>query len=243
MILWTQADGGVIATPQPAHAVLAGQLARALAEPPEPFEAVCLAAAQHDCPWMPWETDPQFDPATGLPRQFNALAGDEHVPMWEAGVRAALANWGGWVGLLVLLHGRHIYGMSILHNRMAPTPEGLAAVQGYVARAEGWAARIMAELGVTEDQVRPQQHKIALVDAVALGLCWGQAEFDCAGVRLVRTGPFAATLAPWPLAPARIILTTEARRLPGPFPDARSMRAGLAAAPRIPLSFELRPAA
>ncbi len=243
MILWTQPDGSVIATPQPAHALLSGQLARALAEPPEPFEAVCLAAAQHDCPWMPWEAAPEFDEATGLPRQFNALAGDEHVPMWEAGVRAALANWGGWVGLLVLLHGRHIYGMNILHNRMAPTPAGLAAMEGYVARTPAWAAQIMAELGVTEEQVRPQQQKVAFADAVALGLCWGQERFDCAGVQMTRTGPFTATLDPWPLAPAEITLTTEGRRLPARFANAAAMQAGLASAPRVALSFHLTPAA
>ena len=32
MILWTQPDGSVLATPQPAHAIIAGQLMRALAD-------------------------------------------------------------------------------------------------------------------------------------------------------------------------------------------------------------------
>ena len=82
MILWPQPDGSVIATPQPAHALIAGQLMRALADRPEPFEAVCTAAAQHDCGWMPVETDPPFDPDTGLPRAFNAFSGADHELTW-----------------------------------------------------------------------------------------------------------------------------------------------------------------
>jgi hypothetical protein len=244
MIVWPQDDGSVIATPQPAHALISGQLARALADRPAPFEAVCTAATQHDCPWMPWEAHPEFDAATGLPRQFNAFTGEEHVAIWEEGVRTALACWGRWVGLLVLLHGSHIYGMNILHNRMNPTPEGQAAMEAYVAREKAWSAELMAQLGVTEAQVRPQQRKVALVDAVALALCWGQAEFDCGGMaRLVRTAPFAATLAPWPLCVPELTVTTEALHLPGRFPDAAAMRAGMAAAPRMALSFRLSPAA
>jgi hypothetical protein len=242
MILWHQADGSVIATPQPAHALISGQLVRALAEPPVPFEPVCVAAEQHDCPWMPWEAAPEFDAATGLPRHFNALSGAEHVPMWEAGVRSALANWGQWVGLLVLMHGTHIYRMGILGNRMAPAPESLAAMEGYMAREAAWSAAIMARLGVTEAEVRPQQRKVAMVDSIALALCWGQARFDCAGVAFARTGDFAATLDPWPLAVERIEVATEALHLPGRFADAAAMRAGLDAAPRVPLRFTLAPA-
>jgi len=49
VILWPQPDGRVLATPQPAHALLAGQLMRALAEPPVPLEPV---------PLEPWPLEP-----------------------------------------------------------------------------------------------------------------------------------------------------------------------------------------
>lgn len=239
MILWPQQDGTVLATPQPAHALIAGQLMRALAERPEPFEAVCTAAAQHDCPWMGWEQAPEFDLATGLPRHFNALSGAEHVPMWEKGVEAAIANWGLWVGLLILMHGSHIYRMGILHNRMVPGPESMAAMEGYIRREKAWSLELMARLGVSEAQVRPQQQKLALADSVALGLCWGQERFDCSGTTLIRTGVHTATLDPWPLAPSVLVVETEALRLPGRFADEAAMRRGLAAAPREPLTFTL----
>lgn len=242
MILWHQPDGSVLATPQPAHALLSGQLMRVLSDVPTPFEPVVNAAAQHDCAWMPWEQAPEFDANTGLPRGFNALSAAEHVPMWEAGVRAALANWGLWAGLLVLRHGSHIYRLGILGNRMAPEDENLAAIQGYLAREVEWSREIMARLGVDEATVSANQRRIALVDSIALGLCWGQDRFDCGGATLVRTGPFSATLDPWPLAVPSIEIETETRRLPGRFADATTMQAGLAAAPRERLAFRLEAA-
>lgn len=239
MILWPQDDGSVLATPQPAHAAIAGQLMRALAEPPVPLEPVINAAAQHDCAWMGWERAPEFDAATGLPRHFNALSGAEHVPMWEQGVRDALANWGLWAALLILRHGSHIYRLGILGNRVAPSAESLAAMEGYMAREKVWSAELMARLGVEEAQVAANQRKIAMVDSIALGLCWGQARFDCNGTTLIRTGARTAALEPWPLAVPRITLETETLRLPGAFADADAMRAGITDAPRERLVFEL----
>jgi len=239
MILWPQPDGSVIATPQPAHALISGQLAHALRDRPEPFEPVALAAAMHDMPWMPWELAPEFDASTGLPRAFNALRGDEHAPMWERGVATARAAWGLWPALLILRHGSHIYRLGILDNRIAPAPESLAAMDGYMAREREQGAAWMRELGVGEAEVAPASAVVALCDAVALALCWGQAEFACGPSRLVRTGEFRATLDPWPLAPARLEVETEARRLPGRFASAEAMRDGLARAPRITLRFEL----
>jgi hypothetical protein len=144
---------------------------RVLTDRPDPFEPVVTAAAQHDCGWMRWEADPEFDGATGLPRAFNALSGAKHVPMWEAGVRLALANWGLWPGLLVLRHGSFIYRLGIEHQRMAPGDESLLAMQGYIEREKAWSASLAEKLGVDETQVAANAKKIALVDAIALGLC------------------------------------------------------------------------
>ncbi|MCS6930780.1 MAG: DUF3891 family protein [Acetobacteraceae bacterium] len=251
MILWPQPDGTVFATPQPAHALIAGQLMRAFAAPPRPFEPVCTAAAQHDCAWMPVDADPPFDAGTGLPRAFNAFSGADHVPMWEAGVRLALANWGLWVGLLVLRHGAHIYRIGMLADRMRPGAESAAAMEGYLAREPAWSAAIMARLGVGEAEVAPNAAKLALVDAVALALCWGKERMDCGNAldpsrplsaTLVRTGPFAATLDPWPFAPRALALETETIVLPGRSATAGALREALADAPRRTLRFTLCPA-
>ncbi|MCS6890302.1 MAG: DUF3891 family protein, partial [Rhodovarius sp.] len=153
MILWPQPDGSVIATPQPAHALIAGQLMRHLADRPEPFEPACTAAAQHDVAWMPWEEAPEYDPATGLPRAFNALPGEQHVALWRAGVATARANWGRWVALLVMRHGSFIYSLGMLSPRVRPTPAGRAAMEAYIAWEKAETARLIAELGSSEQAV------------------------------------------------------------------------------------------
>ncbi|MBY0336770.1 MAG: DUF3891 family protein [Acetobacteraceae bacterium] len=242
MILWPQPDSSILATPQPAHALISGQLMRVLAERPEPFEPAVTAAAMHDCAWLPWEANPEFDEATGLPRAFNALSGEEHVSLWQHGVQTALAAWGLWVGLLVMRHGSHIYRLGILNNRVAPSPSSMAAMEAYWAWEKATGAALMAELGTDEAKVAPLSRQVAMVDAIALGLCWGQAEFDCAGTTLRRTGPFAAALDPWPLACDAITVETEALVLPARFDNAAAMREGLARATRRRLRFDLRPA-
>ena len=239
MILWPQPDSHVLATPQPAHALIAGELMRHMSPRPEPFAPMVNAATQHDCAWLPWEAAPEFDAATGLPRAFNAVPGHLHVPMWEAGVATALANWGLWEALLILRHGTHIYGIS---SGTGASPESRAAMDGYAARERTQGAAWMARLGVTEAEVAPLSHALAVVDGIALALCWGQQAFDCAGIRLTRTAPHAATLAPWPLDVPALEASTTALRLPARFADAGAMHDGLRDAERVTLRFALSPA-
>ena len=54
------------------------------------------------------------------------------------------------------------------------------------------------------------------------------------------TATEAWTVAPWPFAAERVVVGCEARRLPGTFADADAARAALAAAPWVPLRWELR---
>ena len=239
MILWPQPDGSTLATPQPAHAVIAGQLMRALAEKPDPFEPAVTAAMEHDCPWQPWEIAPQYDAATGLPRLFNALSGDEHVPMWERGVEMALANWGLLVGLLVMRHGSHIYRLGILGNRIAPSAASLAAMEGYIARERERGAAIIARLGMNEAEVAALSAKLALVDSIALSLCWGPATFQCGPATLTRTAPFAATISPWPFDTPALSVATEAQHIPARFHSEAAMRQAWPDLPRKTLRFTL----
>jgi hypothetical protein len=242
MIPWPQQDGSVLATPQPAHALISGQLMRVLAEPPVPFEPAVMAATLHDSPWLPWEAEPEWDAATGLPRAFNALSGEEHVALWQRGVRTALAAWGLWVGLLVMRHGSHIYRLGILNNRVAPAPSSMAAMESYWVWEKEAGAVLMKELGVTEAEVAPLSAKVAMVDAIALALCWGKEEMDCGATRLRRTAPFAATLDPWPLSVPEVEVATEALVLPARFENAAAMREGMLHATRRTMRFQLRPA-
>jgi hypothetical protein len=55
----------VIAIPQPCHAWLSGQMARAWGNEhfaaPMPYDEVCLAAGKDDIGWLDWETTPALD--------------------------------------------------------------------------------------------------------------------------------------------------------------------------------------
>jgi hypothetical protein len=141
-----------------------------------------------------------------------------------------------------------VYRIGMLADRMRPGPESIAAMEGYLAREPAWSAEIMARLGVTEAEVAPNSAKLALVDAVALALCWGKERMECGNAldpawplkgALVRSGPFAATLDPWPFATREVVLETETIVLPGRFDSAEALRAGIAAAPRRTLRFTL----
>ena len=86
---------GVVAIPQPSHAWLSGQLARAWGNSdfaaPAPNEEVCIAAEQHDIGWLQWERRPALDPGTGLPQEFFRLQPKKHIALWREGVARACA--------------------------------------------------------------------------------------------------------------------------------------------------------
>src|SRR5262249_51640775 len=76
-MLLRKEEGSVTAIPQPSHAWLSGQLARAWGNErfaaPVPKEDVCLAAEQHGIGWLGWERRPALDSETGLPQEFFRL--------------------------------------------------------------------------------------------------------------------------------------------------------------------------
>jgi hypothetical protein len=70
---------------------VSGQLARAWDPRPEPYEAVCLAAEQHDVGMAQWDLLPTLNPASGLPTTFIELDLDtmdpddaDKIRTWEA---------------------------------------------------------------------------------------------------------------------------------------------------------------
>ena len=82
-------DGGAwMAIGQASHAWASGQLARAWGNErfprPEPFEAVCLAAEQHDVGMAEWDRAPALDPETGRALAFTAMPRPVHLALWGA---------------------------------------------------------------------------------------------------------------------------------------------------------------
>jgi hypothetical protein len=117
----------VIAIPQPSHAWLSGQLARAWGNDQfaarVPNEDVCLATELHDIGWLAWEEAPALDAGTGRPLPFSKVAPKEHIGLWREGVRRAHA-FGRYPALLVSLHADTIYAR---HFNFAKSSLGDAA--------------------------------------------------------------------------------------------------------------------
>ena len=235
---------------------------------PDPFEEVATACAQHDVAWMGWEAAPSLDAATGRPTLFHHLGARVHAPMWAEGVDRAIAAWGPWVGLLVSRHGARIY--AAYHDRhraagavaVAGTAAGAgagmdpdsAAVAAYQRDQAALRARLMAAVGATDRQVEDAAALVAVTDALSLAACGGvdtlgwtpQAPLAGGGtvpLRLEEDGQSVMTVDPWPFLGDEVVLRWTARHFaPGTrFADVAAMRAGLAAAPFVPVTTRLLP--
>jgi hypothetical protein len=255
-------DGSWLAISQPMHALVSGQMLRAWGRPPflapDPFEEVATACAQHDVAWMGWEAAPSLDPATGRPTLFHHLGARVHAPMWAEGVERAIAAWGPWVGLLVSRHGSRIYAAYQHRHRAAGAGAGAdadaAAVAAYQSDQAALRARLAAASGATDRQVEDAAALVAVTDALSLAACGGvdtlgwtpQAPLAGGGtvpLRLREHGQDMMTVDPWPFLGAEVVLHWTARHFaPGTrFTDAAAMRAGLAAAPFVPVTVRLLP--
>src|SRR5262245_18662060 len=132
---------GTVVIGQPAHAWVSGQIARAWAEPFEPWEEVCLAAEQHDIAWIGWERSPQRDPETGLPYTFSALPRLRRLELWSGGA-ALLLPQSRYAALLVSLHG------TLLVERFPPEgdEELQRSLADYLERERAFQARVLESL-------------------------------------------------------------------------------------------------
>jgi len=222
---------------QPAHAWVSGQLARAWSPPPVPFEAVCLAAEQHDVGWADADLAPLLGD-DGRPLPFLGVPRAEHLAIWRSAARRLLAQ-SRYAALLVSLHGTSLYA------RIDPDayPEPLAQEIRAYAREERALQESLAA-GLDPAEVDRNRRLILALDRFSLALCHGRAttleELDDA-IRVEPAGDGAWRVAPWPFEAPRVVVGCEARHLPGRFASREELAAALAAAPWVPLRWELSP--
>ena len=243
---------------QPAHAWVSGQLARAWGNTafpaPAPREPFCLAAEQHDVGWADADLAPLLDD-DGRPRSFLAYPRAEHVAIWRGAARRLLAQ-SRYAALLVSLHGTSLY------ERIDPDayPDAVAAaIREYVAGERALQASLSA--GLDPAEVDRNRRLLLALDRLSLALCHGRgttleelgapiavapaAEGGSGGAarddHAVPPGTATErwTVAPWPFAAERVVVGCEARRLAARFADPGAARAALAAAPWVPLRWEL----
>lgn len=227
-------DDGVIAIGQASHAWVSGQLARAWRPKPQPWEAVCLAAEQHDVGMAQWDLAPTLNPQTGLPHTFVEMDLDTHLRLWHA-APSRLLTQSRYAALLVSLHGTKLYG----RRDLARSDPGEAdRIRRYLASQRVLQQRLAGELGADWATLREQQALMFTWDGLSLALLLSWDPYEVGGVTLR-----AGVVEPWPFAPDELTVVCEGRRLRGRFEETGELHAALERAPLEPLSFTLRRAA
>jgi hypothetical protein len=229
-VLLVDHPDGKVAVAQPAHAWISGQLARAWGNERfgavEPLAEVCLAAEQHDVPWLEWERRPLLDPQTGYPHTFMSLDMPAKNALWRDGPDLLLAQ-SRYAALLVSLHGSRLY-------------EGIDR--------SGFEAAVRATLGASDDEVERNRRLLWAWDGLSLALLLGWAPWTAKDVPAA-DGPMDValgadeTIDPWPFGTDRVDIRCEGRLLTTPSADQAGLDAALDAAPWVDLHHDLRPAA
>ncbi|MGH6857726.1 MAG: DUF3891 family protein [Methylocella sp.] len=242
----------VIAIPQPSHAWLSGQMARAWGNrrfaAPMPYDEVCLAAGQHDIGWLDWEMTPALDAGTGLPQEFCRVPSKAHIALWREGVRRARV-FGRYPALLVSLHADTIYAR---HFDFAKASlENAEAVRAFLDEQHRFQARTAASLRADPklaEQASPEtiarnQLLIAALDRMSLEICWGlKKEITISNVPTAGAGTTELRMRPrdgeglviddlvvdpWPFRTASVAVRTEGKRLRGRFSTGADLQLAL----------------
>ena len=260
MLLRTEADG-IVAIAQTSHAWISGQLARAWGNdefgPLDPREEVCLGAEQHDVGMAEWDLAPSFDPRTGLPHAFTEMPLAVHLGLWAAAPRKLLAQ-SRHAALLTCMHGIALYEMRDL---AAMAPDDAEAVRGHLVAQRALRDSLLAALradpvagpGADPGRVARNQRLVWTWDFLSLAVCLDWAPTSIGGVPTagepveLRLEPVAGgddrriAFAPWPFAEREVRVRCEGRRLAERYEDEGSMRAALAGAPWVTLTWTLVP--
>jgi hypothetical protein len=253
-------DHGIIAIGQASHAWLSGQLARAWGNerfaPLEPWEAVCLAAEQHDVGMAAWDLHPTYNPDTGRPHSFTEMPLGTHLELWTAGPRRLITQ-SRYAALLVSMHGRRLYELRDLDKL---TREDDAAVRTFIDEQNELQRQLRRTLcadpataaSSTPELIARNSDLLWTWDYLSLALCLNWAPCQAKAVPAI-DGPTEITLQPagrgalvvepWPFEPpAPFTVRCEGRRLTQPAASADELQAALAAALWETVEFELTPA-
>jgi Protein of unknown function (DUF3891) len=225
-VLLVDHPDGKVAVAQPAHAWISGQLAQAWGNerfgPVEPGWEVCLAAEQHDIPWLEWERRPKRDRKTGYPHTFMSLPMRDKHAMWSDGPELLLAQ-SRYAALLVSLHGSRLYRD---------------------LDRSGFESRIRDTLDAPDEEIERNHRLVWAWDGMSLALLLGWRPWTAEAVPAVG-GPVDiafgedGTVTPWPFGAAAVTVECEGRLLTAPSGRQAELDAALAAAPWVKLTYEL----
>jgi hypothetical protein len=202
-----------LAITQPAHAYLAGQIARHWQ--PSPSEDALLATEQHDVAWWEWDREPPLH--EGRAAAFFEAPLDRRLAIWRDVARHLEAQ-SPHAAVLISLHATNI------HTRYLPEDQ---RPQDLLDGARADQDRLLALLpDLTREQAEREADLLFQIDALSLALCFGR-----------DTGEL---LDPWPLDRDEVSVSIYGRRLSERFDDETAMQRALAATPYERLSWRLR---
>lgn len=251
-------------TLQTDHAMLAGEFAGAWGgdhfAQPVPLAAVRIAAEMHDDGWEEWEREPQVMPGSGRPYDFMSLPADQHVAIYERGIRQALDRH-PYAGLLVSLHGSGLYqqryGYMPQMTFREHDPEHRPLIDRFLAEQKALQEQLVAELGPDEEALWTNYRWLQAWDLLSLFLSQGDpAERKSLSLGVVPRSPGGpeeqlivqgaapgiCTLTPWPFAADQLDLVLPVRYLPDQhYASDESFQAAFAAAPTEALAVSLVP--
>ncbi len=250
------------------HAVLSGHFARELGNEvflrPEPFEAFCLAATEHDNGWNEWELLPEIDPVTFLPYSFMSIPTRDHIELYQRGIERAVKAE-RYAGLLVSMHCLGLY------DRTRATMPGFSAkyvksqesqvVNDFLQSLRLQQLRLKVDLRAdpkmkdfTEEKwLQANALRLEALDRLSLYFCLGPLEgatidgvpADYRGTEvdwnLQPQGDQAATLEPYPFRRDPLEISILARRISKRrYADDGDFQKTAAQAPYFALKFTLR---
>jgi Protein of unknown function (DUF3891) len=239
---------GHVAVAQADHARMCGELARCWGNERfgqvEPADEVYLAAEQHELGWAEWDRSPTLDPSTGLPFTVLDLELVIHLPMQIEGPRK-LASVSPYAALLASLKHTSMYDRPHITGLLRPKGR---QVRSYLDRSRALQAELRTELPIGDAEIERNWRLVRTWDGLSHDLLLERApctrrEVPAAGGTAVelrlRREDGIHTLDPWPFADDRVRVHAQGRLLKQTFSDQERMRAELAEAPRVTLSYEL----
>jgi hypothetical protein len=229
-------DDSWLAITQPAHAYLAGQIARHWQ--PALGDDVALAVEQHDVAWWEWDREPPLFAEGRRAAAFYEAPIERRLEIWRD-VSRHLDAQSPYAALLLSLHATNI------HTRyLAPEHQPQELLDGARADQDALLALIP---GATRAQAEREADVLFAIDALSLTLCngWDARDLpaiDGSAIHYAPAGEGAGTLDPWPLDGGEVTVALHGRRLSERFDDEAALHEGLAATPYERLSWTLRPA-
>lgn len=227
-----------LAIGQPAHAWLAGQIARHWAPALSP-DAV-LAVEQHDVAWVDWDRRPPLHAPARRAAAFFEAPADQRLAIWRD-APLKLVEQSPYAALLVSLHARNV------HTRYGDPAQRPPEVETLLADQQALQDDLLRRTGASRVDAERDGDLLFALDALSLTLCHGWGGRDLpptaeATLHLEPAGGEAWTLDPWPLDVPELTVGLAARRFTERFDDEAALHAALDAAPFVALRWTLRPA-